>query len=86
MAVPYFLAEHLTPGLQATHWLRKDWGVGVVIETRTVVSVGNEALVRWAAGHESWHKLQELRGAHVSKRVILKTARGIRGPRRERRA
>jgi hypothetical protein len=67
----YFQVVNLSNGMQCTHWLRKDWGVGEVLEISQRFRAGHLLRIRWQhAGEETWHKMQELRPPWRVERIV----------------
>jgi hypothetical protein len=58
----FFHVCDMSIGMQCTHWLRKDWGVGEVLEISQRFRAGHMVRIKWEHGQEEvWHKMQELR-------------------------
>lgn len=75
----YYHVTDLYLGMQCTHWLRKDWGVGTVLEIAVRTRAGYNLLIRWDDNSESWHKMQELRKPAATRLIVRPTCRKVPG-------
>lgn len=67
----YFQVVNLSIGMQRTHWLRKDFGVGEVLEVSHRSRAGHMVRIKWENGQEEmWHKMQELRPPSRVVRIV----------------